>query len=288
MTDPTTPLHTHKRADIVIRSQSLETPDTLCDVRTVVCTQQSILPQSSRTPGAAAERGQQLKQRDWELAALFANCTFAPLVMEDGGRLGPSLHTTLSKAISATSSTRQEQNAARTNALRLLTITNLRGVADCIRLNPWPPPASPAHNTLASFYRDPSDIELPSPLFPPRRRVGLHRSHRPPPWLHQPSAESHVFPAPFAGLPPSTQHLFQQPLTPVRQTCPVQSPGPPTVPVIPSPPRAADPAFLRPENSPCAINNPSAFFLTSQPSIRLLASLSREGAPSDQDSPAVT
>ena len=285
VSDPTTPLHTHKRADIVIRSQSLEVPDTLCDVRTVVCTQQSILSQSSHIPGAAAERGQQLKQRDWELAALFSGCTFAPLVMEDGGRLGPSLRTTLTKTISATTATRQEHNKALNSALRLLTITNLRGVADCIRLSPWPPPTTASDHTLASFYRDPVDTEHPPPLFPSRRQVSIFpKPHCPPPWMRQPGARFFLPPhsTPLSQPPPTHG---QGPLaTPVVPATRQQSLGLPLAPVVPSPPpRAADPAPLRPENSPQAAGTLPALLPSHMSSISLLASLHQEDAPSDQD-----
>jgi len=205
----------NKRADILIRSTDLEAPDIICDVRTVVSTQPSILSHSSTTPGYAAARGQQIKQSDWMLAAAFARAGFEALVVEDGGRPGPGLKTLLERTISAHTSSSSERAAALISAWRLVGIANLRGVADCIRLNPAP--AHPHRETsIPALYHNPAAIELPPPLFSKRPPPPVARpSSDPPPWV----ARSRRMPtAPAPGPDPVTAAPEPEPPPPAGVT----------------------------------------------------------------------
>ena len=120
------------------------------------------------------------------LIANYSNRNLAPLVMECGGRPGPYLQNIINKAITSHYSTPSEQSAARVLHWQHISITNARGVADCIRLNPSPPPPRTPHDRqlIDSLLHGPLTLDLPEPFFPPRPPAPfIPTPPAPPPWV---------------------------------------------------------------------------------------------------------
>lgn len=133
---PPSRLSTNKRADLLITSP--EQALTLGDVRTCVTSESSVVSLAASVPAHAAHQGQKKKEADWSEIAHYSGCAFAPLAVEDGGRLGPALVNLISRSILSYSTSNREAALSMVSARQRIHVANIKGVADTILRNPAP------------------------------------------------------------------------------------------------------------------------------------------------------